>query len=754
MKINVTEVSENYAYSLPNRRFATVAIPIMASWGNGCCIKRQGVGNLPTYGTITDATSPISLEAYTGQLARPFSTTFTIPSTFEIPWQRFTANQEGVARFVSEFRGACDKFSTVKDYSYGYALTLLLSGYDVLACRITDGDEASNFTLVATSEDTAVAYNPMPGADGKIPPNVTALYPGTFGNRLWVRFRVYKGRYNQKTETGNPVESAWRTATVFLADDQGVKKAVESFSFSLTVEDASEAVPYWREAYSGKSTRSKFISIDSSNADVTPDSSTGFIYNGSGNGSGIAGQGATAPNYRWEQRDYGFWISECQMVINVGGSTSSLDFPHDIRSETVYARSGRQGTDYFIPDGVTVGNLIDTFVTPRFQDPSAPNDDGNVSPLWAVYYEQLSSSQRRVEAIRQAVLYYCMSAIPALTDKIYYEYEILMLPGWDDQDFGVEVASNAEGGAVSDNDYKASQLHKVMVATCVWGKCGVALLDAPRHAPFKCLKNWQDGGLAQQLAQSIPVASVRFNNEDIGLDTSQDVKTLDGEPLRASKGAMLANWVEYTFPMLGNIRVAISPSLAFLIVRHAQLVQQAQQQFWCQPTNQTHPMRFGRVDNRIGQTLLEYWQDNDVGVGVNPIVDDPDMGVVLRGNFTLFEQPEMTYNALRNLSTRFLFNAVAKAAFDAGRKIQLTYNNVTAMGRFKSAMYPLLDAMMDAQAIDGYLILINPDINGLDHVNANSVVGNIYLIVNGVIQDIDIALIALPPGTDLSQYTA
>ena len=893
MKINVTEVSENYAYSLPTRRFATVAVPIMAAWGDGCIIKRNFDSEDASYGQHNNETSGTLSQFTYGDLQVLHSDDWEVPSTHNIPWQRFPATNEGVASFIATFRGACDKFSSVNDFSYGYAHTLLLSGYDVLVCRICDGVTAKNYkdgelppppppappysaeiinitgsettpkltirTTNHTDEDVlggwAITIRPTPasaainqepdnlqnfdrssgspelnnwlrqkdgtlitltapqsansaipangwyqydvqlrsvqnvslkvedwvvtpkpvepvepidieavlpdiGADGYRPVMVSAKYPGTFGNRIWVRFRPYKGRFNQKTDTGTPVEQAWRTATVFVMDDQGVRKSVESFTFSITVDDSNDTAPYWREAYSGVSSKSKFVSLDAINPDCPIDEETGkvilvdpkndpekqalFLFNGSGNGTGIAGSGVNAPNHRWERRDFGFWISEC------------------VSFEDTAVRSGRQGTDYFlypqdyasVKDSDGQYHIVNKFVAPRFTDPGNASDPGNVSRLWSMYYDSLSNSQLKLEAVRQAALRYCLYAIPALTDKIHYEYDVLMLPGWDDQNFGAEIAQTADGGDAANNDYKASQLQKVMAAVCVWSKCGVACLDAPRHAPFRCIKNHEDGGLAQQLAQEIPVTSVRFDNEDIGLDDTNNVVALDGEPLRATKATMLVNWVDYTFPILGNTKTAVSPTLANLLIRRSQLEQQALRQFWCQPTNQVHKVRFGKVDNRIGQVLLEYWQDNDRGVGVNPIVNDPDMGVVLRGNFTLFDNPEMSYNALRNLSTRYLFNEVAKAAFNAGRRIQLTYNNVTAMGRFKAAMYPVLDAMVDAQAIDGYLILINPDINGLDQVNANSVVGNIYLKVNGVVQDIDIALIALPPGTDLSQFTS
>ena len=40
----------------------------------------------------------------------------------------------------------------------------------------------------------------------------------------------------------------------------------------------------------------------------------------------------------------------------------------------------------------------------------------------------------------------------------------------------------------------------------------------------------------------------------------------------------------------------------------------------------------------------------------------------------------------------------------------------------------------------------------IDTINANSVVGTVYLVIAGVIENITVDLIALPQGTDLSQY--
>ena len=104
------------------------------------------------------------------------------------------------------------------------------------------------------------------------------------------------------------------------------------------------------------------------------------------------------------------------------------------------------------------------------------------------------------------------------------------------------------------------------------------------------------------------------------------------------------------------------------------------------------------------------------------------------------------------MSTRLLFNAVENIAYKVGVGITFQYNNSEAYASFYAGVTPILDAMKNVGAIDGYKIEMSADINGLDQVNANSVIGKIYLIVNGVINNISIDLIALPPGTDLNSY--
>ena len=128
------------------------------------------------------------------------------------------------------------------------------------------------------------------------------------------------------------------------------------------------------------------------------------------------------------------------------------------------------------------------------------------------------------------------------------------------------------------------------------------------------------------------------------------------------------------------------------------------------------------------------------------------MGVSLWGNSTLYEVPPSVYQALANLSTRKLVNAVEDLAYRCGIGITFQYNNDQAYNAFYAGMTPLLDTMKNVGAIDDYKIQMSADISGVDRVNANTVIGKIYLVINGVVNDIYIDLVCLPPGTNLDSY--
>ena len=189
------------------------------------------------------------------------------------------------------------------------------------------------------------------------------------------------------------------------------------------------------------------------------------------------------------------------------------------------------------------------------------------------------------------------------------------------------------------------------------------------------------------------------------------------------------------------------------MINRAMILNQTVQYYWILPNTRKHNLVIGKPDYTVPKSLLDEWQTLE-GVGVNVLTTLPDLGTTIWGNSTLFEVPPATYQALANLSTRYLVNAIEDIVYRAGIAITFRYNNDEAYSSFYSAVTPLLDTMMNAGAINDYYVRMAADINGLDQVNANSVIGKIYLVIPGVINDITVDLVALPPSVDLDQYRA
>ena len=181
------------------------------------------------------------------------------------------------------------------------------------------------------------------------------------------------------------------------------------------------------------------------------------------------------------------------------------------------------------------------------------------------------------------------------------------------------------------------------------------------------------------------------------------------------------------------------------------LLNQTIQYEWALPSNRQHNLTIGKLDYKVPHKLLNEWQSLE-GIGVNVITVLPDLGTTLWGNSTLFEVPPATYQALSNLSTRYLVNAVEDTVYRCGINITFQYNNEQAYNEFYAGVSPLLDTMRNVGAIEDYYITMSADIDANDRINANTVIGKIYLVVYGVINDIVVDLIALPQGTDLDQY--
>lgn len=319
--------------------------------------------------------------------------------------------------------------------------------------------------------------------------------------------------------------------------------------------------------------------------------------------------------------------------------------------------------------------------------------------------------------------YYIMEI---LTDKLAYDTKRLIMPGWDDQNFWFLT------GETTMRINAISPLHARMMEVAAKARCITALIDLPKSLDRSGV--WNDSeyttswGYAQILSNYKP-----SDNTDV-----------DG--LFSTHSALFGPWAQYKYAGTNKSSIA-PPGFIALMIQLAMIRNQSLQYEWAQPTTRVHNLTIGSPDYRVPKRLLDNWQSLE-GVSLNVITQIPSLGVTVWGNSTLFNVPPATYNALQNLSTRYLMNAIKDVVFRAGLGVTFQYNNSEAYSKFYVACSPLLDTMMSVGAITKYTIEMSKDINALDSVNLNSVVGTIQIWVEGVINDITIDLIALPAGTE------
>ena len=314
-----------------------------------------------------------------------------------------------------------------------------------------------------------------------------------------------------------------------------------------------------------------------------------------------------------------------------------------------------------------------------------------------------------------------------LKDKINYNPNRVISP-WDDQD----ILAIDPDYPVTNMDPSPMALELMEIAA--YSRCATAYLDVPRSLPRS--RVWDDNGddpdgygYAQRLSSVEPTLS---------------------DSLYSSNAALFAPWGQYTYA--GTTRQApATPSFMALLIERSMIKNQSAQYEWALPNTRNNNVKLGQLAYTVPKALLDNWQATD-GTRVNTITTVPSLGTTIWGNATLFDVPVATYNALQNLSTRKLINAVKDTVYRIGIGLEFQYNGQEAYAKFYAGITPLLDTMKNVGAILDYKVKMAADINNVDSINANSVVGTVYLVIAGVIENITVDLIALPQGTDLSQY--
>lgn len=311
-----------------------------------------------------------------------------------------------------------------------------------------------------------------------------------------------------------------------------------------------------------------------------------------------------------------------------------------------------------------------------------------------------------------------------LKDKINYNPNRIISP-WDDQD----ILSIDPDYPVTSMEPSPMALELMEVAEA--SRCATAYIDIPKSLPRN--KVWNDTENQYGYAQKLSHVDATLSNA-----------------LYTSNAALFAPWGQYVYS--GTTRQApASPSFMALLIDRAMIKNQAAQYEWALPSTRNNNVRLGQLAYTVPKALLDKWQASD-GTRVNTITSVPSLGTTIWGNATLYDVPVATYQALMNLSTRKLINAVKDTVFKIGIGLEFQYNGQEAYAKFYAGVTPLLDTMRNIGAIENYKVQMAADINNVDSINANSVIGTIYLVIAGVIENITVDLIALPQGTDLSQY--
>lgn len=693
-QITINEISQNYTYNIGSNAFATVALPITAMWG-------------PAY------MEPATLGVTKDEMLEMTT------------WNHFPATQSGLESFVATYRGPASNFRMYNDYSYQMAMTLLTAGYDVLVCRVCPGTLAQGALIIDSGMHTSLA--------------VSAKYPGTFGNQIRVTLKkVTKKEYDSVKKTYVELPYYWN-AIVYVCDSSGVQTAVENLIFVFDINNSTDNIPHISEV------ESKFITFAYDNItsdDQNPaDDLSCYLAGGTDNINSVtsnvptdAVKGVYNSQEKWftpiykEPSNWDTAYSDTVTFVGYAGVTNKPTFVTTSAGPQGKAPEFREGV-YYNKLEVDVSDEFSTALT-RLALIRYVDEDAN-------YIVQLKNAAANISDITKLTSFYHMEWIynaacdvyDLLKDKLNYNPQRIISPGWDDQDY---LKLTGDYGTV----FQVSPIHQKILEVSYYSRCATGMIDIPRSCPRRLVYNddVENPGYAQMLSRNeVPVGG-------------NDVNAV----LFNTHCALFAPWGQYKYVGMGKQCIA-PPALLALLIQRAMILNQSLQYEWALPTNRTHNLNIGKMDYKVPKKLLDIWQKLE-GVGVNVITEIPELGLSIWGNSTLYEVPPATYQALANLSTRFLVNAVEDIAYKCGLAITFQYNNEQAYNKFYAGVTPTLDTMKNVGAIDDYYVKMAADINGLDQVNANTVIGKIYLVINGVINDIIIDLIALPPGTDLNQY--
>lgn len=532
--------------------------------------------------------------------------------------------------------------------------------------------------------------------------DIKAKYPGSFGNNLKVRIQrvSWTGApksVSDKYESVDPTEDGphyWSLVVYVVDPDSRYQTAVENLRFTFNIEDSTDSILHIDEI------ESKFLTITTDILEEEVPTTFKFKFTGSEDDFGVLRGGS----------DRSDDVSEFKQIVKDS---------YAARHAKVYHQ-----------DPFTVATDSALF---NYEYAKSIKDATKDTPTIV-----LSDLEKKNLMYKEWIYAKLMGVYDLLTDKIAYSPQRIICP-WDDQD----LTLFGDKGAMFTEVPDVSPIRHELLYLGYYSRCAASLIDVPKCLPKKFVYSSGNEGALEPDGYVHKLAGTEYTKNS---GYVSDVNSF----LYSTHSALFAPWGTFTYVGTGKKNPA-PPSFLHLMIHRAQVLNQAEQYEWILPVNKKHGLDIGKLDYIVPKHLLDEWQKLE-GVGVNVITEIPDLGINMWGNSTLFDVPPATYQALANLSTRYLVNAVENVAYKCGIGITFQYNNDQAYSAFYAGVTPILDTMQNVGAITGYYVKMAADINGLDQVNYNSVIGKVYLKINGVINDITVDLVALPPDADLDQY--
>lgn len=704
-QIKINEISQNYQYNVGANSYATVALPITACWGPAF-VDPTSVGK----------SAEEVLEAS--------------------PWQRFPSTSAGVESFISTYRGPASNYRSVNDYSYQMALTLLNAGYDILVNRLCPGTYAQG--MFTGSNFKKLTEEPADWTTNKTSYYKPATYTYEFNP---ITSNPGEEKWKQMINAGEVYDSVSHAQitdenTVFAVLKYSTRTATPETYTNCEFSDIFKSTEVYKLLSPYMAVKAKYPGTFGNNlvckVNQVKTSSTSCYWNLVVYIVNDAGQRTAVENLVF--------------VYNEDNSTDSIPSVNEIESNfiTLIPASGMKddNTSLFtlssevqLSDGIDVVSTEGTDLLAQTKLPdllSAYYVDGEYFTAATAYLQNsaISGSDKNALWHKTWLYIHTSDVLSALSDKLTYNPDRIISPGWDDQDITSVGGTWSTGGPD-----KISPMHKKMMDIAYLSRCATAMLDIPSSATRASIYNeTDDKGYAQMLS--------KYTSENYANDATS---------IFVTNSALFGPWGKFKYAGMSKMKKA-SPSFLALMIERSMISNQSIQYKWLLPTTRRSTVD-AKLDYNIPKNILDQWQSLE-GVGVNAIINLPGQGTTVWGNSTLYDVPPATYQALSNLSTRYLINAIKDQVFRCGIAITFQYNNEQAYSAFFAGMSPLLTAMQNCGAIDDYYIRMSADIDALDSVNANSIVGKIYLSIAGVVNDITVDLVALPTSVSLDQYRA